>query len=599
MPYPKDRDANLAWRKELRGKAAKDRAFQKAQIERCRADLLYFVNAYGWLAEQRAGMSATVIPFVTFDFQDDAFRRLEGALRDRKIVIGDKSRDMGFTWKMVFFSLHRWLFFPHQSIAVASRSEEYVDKTGNPDCLFWKFDHGLEMIPDWMRPKFVRNKKHLLNKDNKSDIAGYATTKDIARGGRRLMIFLDELAAYHYADGKGAWAACESATDCIVAISTHQGTTGAFAEAVESAKKHPDIYEHIVLRWHMDPRKNQGILTVGDKPVPGMSEWTLRNRQGQLWSPWYEWKCKRLHYNKKAIAEELDADPAAAGFGFFSEQQVAVARGMCRPPIQVGRLIFETGTCDPIRYDPTTEGNLKLWVPIGPSGRPPPDEYASGCDVSAGVGATPSTMCIISKRTGEQVAEFSDSSLPPEAFARAAVAVAKFFWEAQLCWELPGPGAMFTRAVRESGYRSVYYRKTNEGGLAPVPSTMMGWHPSGNKRQALEMFRNALGYECLIRSEAVLDECKHYRYADDGSEVEQSEAVETDDPTKARHNHGDHLMAAVLAWMMVKDGKLLTVDRTWAETPRLDIPKPGSLGWMLEQERQAEEDQFLSGGLRL
>lgn len=586
-----------------------DPILQREELARCREDLLYWVNTWVWLVEQREGTGGAVVPYITFDYQDDMLLRIQRAVNEKKIIVIDKPRDSGVSWSVLAYIQHRIQFFQYNSFGVGSRSEELVDAPGRPDCLFWKLDHLHETQPEWLRGRRTKTRKQIVYPDTHSDVSGYATTKDIARGGRRLGILLDELSAYDYKDGHGAWASCESATNSILAVSTHQGTTGIFADACRAAREKPQSFEYIKINWWMDPRKNEGLTEIVKEgpEITGMysgkqfrmSEFTRTNYPGEKWSPWLEWKFERLNYDKRKIAEEIMADPAAAGYGFFPTYQVEAARKHCRRPIAQGHLYYEPDTCEPDRFQPDPKGPLKLWLPVGIAGTVMRDEYAIGCDISAGVGATPSTCCVMNKRTGEQVAQFADANMSPDTFARQAISLARWFWNATLIWEIPGPGAMFTKVVRDSEYRNVHFRKTSEQTVAQAVSKYMGWHPSGHKRAAFEMFRDALGYECIIRADEVLDECQHFRYSDDGEGIEQAKAAETDDPTQARHNHGDHLTAAVICFLQVKEAKLLP--RRGELPPEPPAPKApqGSLAWFRENDRLREAARETFGDLKL
>lgn len=574
---PKTLEQNLEYRKAIKDRARDDRAFQAELRQRCRDDLLYWVNAFCWLAEQR---QAKRLPFITWDVQDEALLKIDGAI-GKKIVVGEKSRDMGFTWMVLAVLVRRWMFFRDQSFAVASRSDELVEKPGSPDCLFWKMEYLIKGQPHFLLPKdWRKSKKQLNNFDLGSDISGYATTKDITRGGRRLAIFLDEFGAFEYGQGHGAWASCESATDTIIAVSTHQGTVGAFAEAVRKAKREPEIYEHIKLPWWKDPRKNVGLTWIDGKP----------------WSEWYEWKKKRS-VNILRFLEEVEMDPIGAGAGYFSEEQIEQARKTCRVPVYVGRLEYDLETLDPVRFIEDKNGPLSVWGPL-PQGKPADGDYALGVDVSAGVGRTPSTMAVVSKTTGEKIAEFSDSHLFPEKFAGYSIAVGKWFHNAHLIWETAGgTGTTFGKVVKDHGYRPVYMRKTSEDRLCPIPTDAMGWgSTASSKRDLLESFRKSFGYEYTERSVNLLEECQHYRYAADGVGVEHAQAVETDDPMEAGQNHGDLIIAAALAWKLVKEGKRLAKAGKEPPPPRI---LEGSVAWYMEQDKKEKAQRELFGGLRL
>lgn len=598
---PKTLKENLQYRANLQKNCRNNPKMQASLRHMCSQDILFWINSFCWLAEQRDG---GVIPFITFDYQDDMILRMEQAL-GRKMIVGDKSRDCGFTWAVLYHFLYRCQFHRNQSFAVASRTDELVEKPGSPDCLFWKFDFALKQQPGWLTGKFHRTKKQLVWPDRVCDISGYATTKDIARGGRRLAILLDELAAFDFAVGRGCWSACESATNSIVAVSTHQGVVGAFADACRMAEEDPELFEQFVVRWWMDPRKNEGLEWRKDgckavpdhhRPAPGLQ---MARDGWKPWSKWYDWKCRRLFNNAMQIAREIDGDQSAASSCFFDPPEILNdAYKLCRPPLKKGRLVYDPDLADPIRFVEDVEGPLELWTSLGPDGKPPLDDYVNGVDVSAGVGATPSTMALVSKTTGEKLAQFAHARLKPNAFAKAAVSMCKWFHNAQLIWEAPGPGGEFTATVRLTDFRNVYRRRTNEGGLVPERKELWGWVPHGeNKRLALEDFRDALGNEYTERSVQVLKECKDYSYSKDGVNVEQAKARDTDDPKSARMNHGDYVMASVLAWVVVKESRM-----NFSHKKNIGMTKrasPGSIAWIIEQERSAQSETNLVGGLRL
>ena len=612
--YPKEREANEAWRKQLYN-WCRGRPERQAELrQRCKDDLLFFINAFGYIAEQRKDLITghVRLPFITFDYQDKALGRMAAHL-GRKHIIGDKSRDVGFTWMVLYLFLWRWLFYSLESFGVASRTEEYVDKAGSPDSHFWKLDFILRNLPSWLLPggtnkqgpkTWKRRKKQLVNNELQSDITGYATSGDIARGGRRLALLLDELAAYHYADGKGCWSAAAFATDCIFAVSTHQGTVGAFADACRTAATNPRLFEHIVIRWWEDPRKNKGLCYVDpEKPEAGMSEWTVINRAGLMWSQWFEDKCVILHFDKREIAKELEGDPNASGSGFFSGPLLEFAKNLgCRPPIRVGRLLYDRETREPTKWIDDSNGNIKLWVDLV-GDRPPQDSYAAGCDVSAGYGSSPSVIAMGSMTLGCKVAEFVDAFRKPGFFAADMVAMGKWFHNAKLIWECKGPGGSYINKLIavEWEYLYVYFRRDNEGGLCEKPTAHVGWNPDReSKKTLMEVFRDALGSgEYLERSESVIVECRDYRYGKDGG-VEQAKSKETDDPTKAGTNHGDRVMASAMLWKIIKEGRQLAPA---GSKPALDLESPfakeGSFAWFMAMEMKQKRQLEISGGLNL
>ena len=86
------------------------------------------------------------VPFIPWPVQVSAIRRLGGCVKDGRDVVIRKSRDMGASWLVVGLAAWGWLFHGWQSLLV-SRVEDNVDRTGDPDSLFWKVDYIISSQP--------------------------------------------------------------------------------------------------------------------------------------------------------------------------------------------------------------------------------------------------------------------------------------------------------------------------------------------------------------------------------------------------------------------------------------------------------------------
>lgn len=193
------------------------------------------------------------IPFITWDYQNEAFERMQKAMDDGHDVVIEKSRDMGASWMMLTLFQWRWQFYPLQSFLMMSRKEDYVDSTGNPDSLFWKLDFLLEYQPSWLRPVFTRNQMMLVNVENKSVISGETTNQNAGRGGRRTAILIDEAAAITKLVDVDA--ATADVTDCRFWNSTPMGRNHFYRLRCSKAA------EVITMHWRSHPHKRKGLYT--------------------------------------------------------------------------------------------------------------------------------------------------------------------------------------------------------------------------------------------------------------------------------------------------------------------------------------------------
>jgi hypothetical protein len=125
--------------------------------------------------------------------------------------------------------------------------------------------------------------------------------------------------------------------------------------------------------------------------------------------------------------------------------------------------------------------------------------------------------------------------------------------------------------------------RTNEFSLAKAPQDTPGWMPTvQNKRTLLEDYRAALGSQAFVnRSQEAVEECLNFVHLPNGS-IEHSGTQDRDDPTGARVNHGDRVVADALAWKMAKDVP------NASPSPREQEPLVLSLGWRRQLHEQAQ-----------
>jgi hypothetical protein len=252
----------------------------------------------------------------------------------------EKSRDMGASWICLAVFLHQWQFFAGRAFLVVSRNEDLVDKSDDPDSLFWKRDYLYERQPEFLKPPRHRVHLHMGNLANGSYVDGASTTGDVGRGGRRTGVLLDEYAAFEEADSEAADAATASNTNCRVLNSTYKGTRGAFYKQIQRK----DIVK-ISLPWIKHPEKVKGWQQGGG------------GRFG--WSPWWQKMANRL-VTPALIAQEIDMDPQGAESPFFPPELVQQLLLGCRPPSARGRLVF-TDPAD-IKFQEDERGPLATWI---------------------------------------------------------------------------------------------------------------------------------------------------------------------------------------------------------------------------------------------
>lgn len=163
-----------------------------------------------------------------------------------------KSRDVGISWLAMGFSATMCIFYDDLSIGFGSEKEDKVDRSGDPDCLFYKGRLFIQYLPNIFRAGFDV-KKHsahmrLTFPDTGASITGEAGD-NIGRGGRKGVYFVDESA--HIPNPKALDASLSANTDCRQDMSSVWGTANSFYE-----RAHNNAIPRFDFHFKDDPRKN-------------------------------------------------------------------------------------------------------------------------------------------------------------------------------------------------------------------------------------------------------------------------------------------------------------------------------------------------------
>lgn len=566
----------------------------------CARDILFWVNTFIWISEPRGlvvngkNTGIRLFPVTTYPFQDDAIVRLRRAIGRYDVGV-PKSRDMGASWMCLLAFLHAFQFERDVTLLLGSRNESYVDRAGNPKALFQKLDVALEHQPSWLRPRFSRSQLHIGNLDNGSVIDGESNTADIGRGDRRTALLLDEFAAFDIDIGYKALGSTRDMTNCRIFNSTYQGTGNAFYDVMQL----PHL-ETVSLHWTLHPEKNRGLYTTqsegGGSPLllddkydyPDDYPFVL---DGRVRSPWYDAECRRTPIRAE-IGQELDMEPIASGSQFFDETVIqSHMKQNAMPPFKTGRIEIRRNASD-AAFVEEPRGGFRIWCHLDAYGKPPPGRYAVGSDVSMGSGASNSALSVVNRMTGEKVAEWATPFIRPEFWAEYLCAVGHWFHEGFLVIEATGPGHACIDRVWEIGYRNLYYQYA-EHTSTRRRTDKPGWWTSrdATKRLLTQYHRDLARNQFVNRSESALAECRRYVHTPDGG-VEHARrrgVAQTLDPSGARENHGDQVIADALA----DRGR---IDRPVETKTDEDDPPVGSIAYRRKMARRQEmRDPELAG----
>lgn len=151
--------------------------------------------------------------------------------------IVEKSRDVGASWLAMATAVSMCLFHDGIMVGVGSAKEDKLDRTGDPDTIFYKARTFIESLPPEFRNGFDGAKDslymRLLFRATGSSITGEAGDQ-IGRGGRKSIFLLDESAHIDHPDLVDA--SLVATTDCRIDISSVNGMANSFAIRRHSGK---------------------------------------------------------------------------------------------------------------------------------------------------------------------------------------------------------------------------------------------------------------------------------------------------------------------------------------------------------------------------
>lgn len=581
---PTDLAENMRWRANVYRQVMEDQSYADVIWDACRQDPIFYVNGFVWTYDPRREPFPKV-PMILYPFQEYGLREIILAINDHDLLV-EKSRDMGASWLCILGFEWAWHFHEMLSFLMGSRVEEYVDKSDNPKSLFWKVDFIHKNLPGWLMPRgfdrSCRSKMHIYNPQTESVIDGESTTANFARGDRRSGILLDEFAAVDEF-GHRVLNATRDATKCRLFNSTPNGVGNAYYDIRQTG------IQKLRFHWSEHPLKNHGLYKTADDgglEVFDYSGYPANYHpilDGKLRSPWYDNECKRT-VSEREIATELDIDYLGSGYQYFSATAIQEAiRRFARPPSLVGDLEYDSITAEPVAFRECQDGRLHLWCLLNKDGNPPREHrVVIGVDVSAGTGSSNSCACGYDAVTNEKLFEYANPYIRPEEFARQVVALARWFDGALIIWESNGPGRQFGSRVLELKYGNIYYRRREES-ISKKVSDVPGWASTketklvlmGEYRAAVEKFA------CVNRSKIALQETLEYLFDNKGG-VSHSIEDNKVDPTGAKGNHGDRVIADALAWRGITDRKSRPEQHEQRKIP------VGSLAWRRQMREQDE-----------
>ncbi|MGL6342585.1 MAG: hypothetical protein ACRC80_26010 [Waterburya sp.] len=266
----------ILYRLKIVNRCSYDLGFRDACLVRSKKDIIWWINTF--VVTYNPRVKPSILPLVLFPRQEECLRWILDCYEQGKFCTIAKARYTGASWLATCVLVHKLLFERDFLGAFASNKAENVDRLGDANTLFAKIEMTIQRLPVWMHSIDLscdRKIKLIKNSGNNSAIIGQSG-RDIGRGGRSSLVFVDEFAFVQY--DVEALSALSENTNCACFISTPNGTSNKFYELC-----HNENIPTFTYRWEADPRRSV--------------EW----RQEQT-----------LRFGEQITAQELDVDFTAS-----------------------------------------------------------------------------------------------------------------------------------------------------------------------------------------------------------------------------------------------------------------------------------------------
>jgi hypothetical protein len=143
---------------------------------------------------------------------------------------------------------------------------------------------------------------------------------------------------------------------------------------------------------------------------------------------------------------------------------------------------------------------------------------------------------------------------------------------------------VFVRRILAEGYTNIYFRRNERKMGAPRTDEPGVWLNPAMKTTVLQQYRDAIGRVTVInRSARAMDECLRFVMTQNGN-VEHSSATSANDPSGARTNHGDLVIADALATLGLTENEVRDV-------PQEQVITPDTLAWRMREERMRQAER--------
>jgi hypothetical protein len=380
-----------------------------------------------------------------------------------------------------------------------------------------------EQWPSWVGTGFApeKNSARHFKLTNGCEIKAVATSRDALRGYSPTILIFDE-AAFIEADSD-FWAACMASLSTggkVVVISTPNGFDAIYYEIYDQALRGMNDFKITEMFWYRDPRYTKDLYMVKTNdmvhyllnkeqyPSDAVIDLATENRHERNLetlhkyiedgykpcSSWFEAMVKKLKYDKRKVAQELECNFLGSGDNVFDSQMLQdILKNDIREP--QAKLMAN-----------------QLWLWKEPENG---HKYVMGIDVSRGDSEDFSCIEIIDFDSREQVLEYV-GKVPPDILADIAYKWGIMYSALCVIDLTGGMGVATARRLQELGYENFFYDgvdMTNKWKYDPkVKDKIPGINFNNKRVQIIAALEESLRHEFKIRSNRLHNEMGTFIY---------------------------------------------------------------------------------------
>ena len=346
---------------------------------------------------------------------------------------------------------------PEKVLIIANKLDTSVEMAN-------KIRNFTEQWPSWIGVGFSpdKNSQRHFKLTNDCEVKAVATSKDALRGYTPTILIFDE-AAFIEADGD-FWSACMASLSTggkVIVVSTPNGYDAIYYEIYDQALRNMNDFKISEMYWHRDPRYTKDLYMVNtndlvhfllnreDYPKDTVVDLSIENpyerdhavttdyinKGYKPCSAWFEGMVKKLKFDRRKVAQELECNFLGSGDNVFdSELMQNISKNQLREPI--AKMMGGS-----------------LWIFKEPENG---HKYVMGVDVSRGDSEDFSCIQIIDFDTREQVLEYV-GKVPPDITAEIAYKWGSMYNAYCVVDLTGGMGVATARKMQEMGYQGGMY----------------------------------------------------------------------------------------------------------------------------------------------